>query len=360
MAANFSCVSDLQCPETYQLCYVGVSWDPRPSFCDCNYMFGWTGENCDELGQAAIAWLCIDSALLLGTILVLVNAGRIIYRALADETGRQLFVLGGGIRTLVSFILCTVFFVFAAGFLIFLLVEVTNPLEFGQLNFTYLGDLEKQGTYTPGTLAFLSIMIATFMINSLNLGVVWNELANKEYETEKYKYRLGVYKLTLAIAAFALLISTIALLVEGNYATLGIVYAAAATGLLILFAFGVSRYRHLLELSRQGDDRVDTLVARTARTFFPALVGLVASVILFVVFVFLGVKEYSPPDSVSLITLFLHIFLACGWVMQVGIYYYLRNLLILQIDTILVMTGAKEDVLETQVSYSGSAMYGKS
>lgn len=110
--------------------------------------------------------------------------------------------------------------------------------------------------------------------------------------------------------------------------------------------------------SLHGDDRVDSLVARTAVAFFPALAGLVISVILFVIFVFLGVKEFSPRDSVSLVVIFLHVFLACGWVMQVCIYYYLRNLLILQIDTILVMTGAKKEVLGKQVSYSGSAMHG--
>lgn len=130
------------------------------------------GENCDELGAAAIAWLCVDGALLVGTIGVLINAVRITYKLLADETGRQLFVLGGGLRTLVSWFICLVFFVFALGFLSFLIVETSSPQEFGKLNFTYLGDLEKQGTFTPGTLTFLSLMIAMFMINSLNLGYV--------------------------------------------------------------------------------------------------------------------------------------------------------------------------------------------
>ena len=207
--------------------------------------------------------------------------------------------------------------------------------------------------------------------------IIWNELANKDYETDEYKYRMSLYRVVMTAVAVGLSIATIVLLVEGNFATLGIVYATGAVGLLIIFAFGVSRYRRVLEAyvshffrcvwfcdemsiayrSRQGDDRVDALVVRTAITFFPALVGLAISVVVFAVLVFVGVKEYSPRDSVSLVALFLETFIVCGWIMQTCIYYYLRNLLILQIDTILVMTGAKKQVLQTQVSYSGSAMY---
>ena len=106
----------------------------------------------------------------MGTLGVLINAARITHKLLADETGRQLFILGGGLRTMLSWMICILFFVFALGFLSFLVVETTNPLAFGQLNVTYLGDLQKQGTYTPATLTFLSLMISVFMINSMNLG----------------------------------------------------------------------------------------------------------------------------------------------------------------------------------------------
>lgn len=78
--------------------------------------------------------------------------------------------------------------------------------------------------------------------------VVWNELANKDYETTQSNGKISVIRGGLTAGAVVLLLATIVLLVQGSFATLGIVYAAAAIGLVILFSFGVSRYRHVLEL----------------------------------------------------------------------------------------------------------------
>lgn len=131
---------------------------------------GWEGENCDQIGSQAYTWIVIDAVLLIGTLGVLLSSVRLTYIALSEQTGRALFILGGGLRTLISWFACITFFFNFTGLLIFLTIEIFSPDEFGTLNFTYIGDLDKQGTYTPGTLFFLALTIFTFMINSLNLG----------------------------------------------------------------------------------------------------------------------------------------------------------------------------------------------
>lgn len=83
----------------------------------------------------------------------------------------------------------------------------------------------------------------------------------------------------------------------------------------------------------------------------PAFFGLTVTVTLFVIFVSLGVKEYSPVGSISYVVLFLHLFLIFGWIIQVVIYHYLRSLLFMQFETIFVMTGRKKDVSDSRVIY---------